>query len=136
MPSSATADNNYRQAVHKLVAACTFLKSHLPPDDEEDPELITPPNRPKPRTVNVACILCAAELENLEGDARDQHICTHQPGLHEGNRQDDEASETGSTGTRNKPTGKHRQPDAGVIRQDLVTLDDRFDTFTNALSIP
>ena len=89
MHSSATADNNYRQAVHKLVAACTFLKRHLPPDDDEDPELITPPNRPKPRTVNVACVLCATELENLECDARDQHICTHQPGLHEGNRQDD-----------------------------------------------
>ena len=83
----------------------------------------------------MACALCAAELENLEDDARDQHICTHQPGLHEGTRQDDEASETGSTGIRNKPTGKHRQPDAGVIRQDLATLDDRFDTFTNALSV-
>ena len=128
--SLATADNNYRSAAFKLRSACTFLKRHLPPDDSNEPESATPTIKPRARAVSVACALCVAELQQMEVGAREGHVCTHQQ-----DNPVDRASNAGSDDVQDRSGKRQRQPDVGVIRQDLTNVDEKFETFTNALSI-
>ena len=129
-PSFSTADTAYQNAVYRLRAACTLLERHLTPSIDEVPQ---PSLRPR-RVPEVAeCARCAAELQELEPVSRENHVCTH--------RQDDEdrAAVTGAEDAHARvppiraPRGK--QPNAGVIRQEVLNLDEKFDSFTTAVAV-
>ena len=126
-PSEASARSAYRLAAGRLITACDDLDGHLPPlDPVEGDTLETPPIFPVPR--NVACAKCADELAQLETEAEQaDHSCTH-------DRADDTGVEGAERGSAKKVTVRRRHPNAGVIRQDLLTVDDKFDSFTVALS--
>ena len=133
----ANAENSYRQAYNRLKVACTLLERHLPlPDDGS--ELETPSLTPRERVDRVAqCALCRAELETLEPEERAGHGCNHQG---QASRQDDEnrsvtASDEGRHGSEVHAAKRGVQPNAGVIKQDLTVLEDKFDAFIVALSI-
>ena len=129
----------YRQAYNRLNVACTLLKRHFPPIEEDnDDYMVLTSLKPKPRTPSVpTCDRCTEERDNLDEAAREEHVCTHQ-GAEGGQQDDDTLSTSGSEvvqrRTEGRRTGRERQPNAGVIRQDLVVMDDKFDGFTVALS--
>ena len=129
-PSFSTADTAYQNAVFRLRAACTLLERHLTPSDDEVPQ---PSLRPKRATEVAECAQCAAELQEQEAGSRENLVCTH--------RQDDEvrAADTGTEDAHARvppiraPRGK--QPNAGVIRQEVLNLDEKFDSFTTAIAV-
>ena len=133
----ANAENSYRQAYNRLKVACTLLERHLPPPDDGS-ELSTPSLRPRERLDPVVqCALCRAELENLEPEERAGHVCNHQDQVL---RQDDEtqsavASDEGRRGSEAQKVKRGVQPNAGVVKQDLTVLEDKFDAYIVALSI-
>ena len=126
-PSYATADLAYYQAVNALGASVTELELHLPPPSdavEADVSLSIPPSRPRERTDSVAaCQQCAEELEALEAGSRENHQCTH-------GQQDEELRSR----AQQIAAPRRRQPNAGVIRQDIADVRERFDIFSKALS--
>ena len=126
-PSEASARSAYRLAAGRLITACDDLDGHLPPlDPAEGDTLETPPIFPVPR--NIACAKCADELAQLETEEEQaEHSCTH-------HRADDTGVEDAERGSAKKLTVRRRHPNAGVIRQDLLKVDDKFDSFTVALS--
>ena len=133
----ANTEAAYRQAYNRLNVACTLLERHLPPIEEDnDDYMVLPSLKPKPRTPSVStCDRCTEERENLDEAARQDHVCTHQ-GAEGGHQDDDTVSTAGSEVVQRRAEGRRRerQPNAGVIRQDLVVMDDKFDGFTVALS--
>ena len=132
-PSYANADLSYRQAVSALTFACKQLECHLPSDDatQADISLTIPSYRPQRRGLSVsACPQCAIELEQLEAGAREGYQCTHQVDT-------DEVGAQGAGVRRPDDVGdtvRRRQPNAGVIRQDLVDIKEKYDGFVKAIS--
>ena len=131
-PSYASADLSYRQAVAALSFACKQLECHLPSDEhtQADISLTIPPYKPVQRGSSVSvCPQCVAELETLEAGDRESYQCTHQidggDRRGSGSRRSDDAVES----------IRKRQPNAGVIRQDLTEIKERYDVFVKALSV-
>ena len=128
-PTYATADINFGNAAYRLQASCTLLERYLPPipDTEVEQIIEVPPLRPRRRADSVAaCVQCEGELRDMSPGARDGHQCTHRR----------EPSPVGSDDERRQRTvrTRGRQQDAGVIRQELKHMTDRFDAFTVALA--
>ena len=109
-PTYASANAAYDPLVNSLRAACIGLECHLPPSEGQEAEnnVAIPSNRPKKPTPR-ECVPCQEELEQLDEKARAEHRCTHR-------------------------CRRRRQPNAGVIRQDLSDVKERFDSFTKGLS--
>ena len=128
--TEAAANSAYSLAVNRLVTICNDLDGHLPPfdiqeDDNYDPSL--PSVWPRPRLESTTdCAQCVEELDQLSAGARDSHICRH-------NRDHDESTDTRTAPTQRRSV-RRRQPNAGVIRQDIIILDERFEAFTAALA--
>ena len=129
-PNVAAIDAAYQLAENRLVIACSYLERHLPPLDPQEVEEapVTPSARPRERIDSVSqCNLCAAELADLDAGARDGHVCTH--------RQQGGDAAVGARGDAARGKLRRvRQPYAGVIRQGLEILDEKFDSFTGALT--
>ena len=131
-PSYAKANEACQNAAHLLKTSCVFMERHLPPIDGERLEL--PSTRPNNRAAITPCERCDAEIALLEPNDRMGHQCTHNVVDEERRSQEG----TGTGGERNQTTSKgarRRQPDSGVLRQDLVKVEERFDTFTVAISV-
>ena len=131
-PLYIKANEACQSAVHRLKTACLFMERHLPPVDGEIVE--QPGVRPPHRTSVLTCEQCEAELSKLEPHDRQGHQCTHH--VERGTRTRDES--VGDDLERVQAVYKsvrQRQPDAGVLRQDVQKVDQRFDAFTVALSV-
>ena len=127
-PSYSTADLAYRNAANALSATCTGLEYYLPDDPTQmRPTVRLPTSRPRQISIS-ACVPCAEELEAMDPGSREGHRCTHQ--LTEGTDQDSEQIREKSTADGSRK----RQPNAGVIRQYLGEVKEKFDAFTKALS--
>ena len=136
-PSYANADNAYRNAVARLSTSVMFLERHLPTTDNAEvtePEGMPPLKPSRPRLESVpACAQCQAELEELDAGSRDSHVCTHHT---------DEVDNSANLTTRSdasisKSRGKgqrQRQPNTGVVRQDMNNMNEKFEAFTSALA--
>ena len=126
-PNEASARSTYRLAAGRLITAFDDLDGHLPPLDPAEGDILEiPPIFPVPR--NVACARCADELAELDAEQQAAHSCTHRQAA------DDTGVEDGERVGAKKLTIRKRQPNAGVIRQDLIKVEDKFDSFTVALS--
>ena len=123
-PTEYAARNAYRLAAKRLTTACRDLDGHLPPPDLEE-IMIIPPLWPTIRLDNTECEACATELDDLDEEQRRSHSCTH--------RNDSVSTDTRSEVQPRQPV-RRRQPNAGVIRADIVTLDERFESFSVAIS--
>ena len=75
-----------------------------------------------------SCARCAAELEELEPGNREGHRCTHQQ---DGADTDTEAEQRDGATIE---ASSRRQPNAGVIRQYLMEVREKFELITKALS--
>ena len=84
------------------MTACTQLDQYIPPDDASDGfrARAMPPLLPRQRVVsNVAdCALCRVELENMDEEARVDHICTHDQSS---KRKGDDAQSSSGSGISN-----------------------------------
>ena len=125
-PTYASANAAYDPLVNSLRAACIGLECHLPPSEGQEAEnnVAIPSNRPKKPTPR-ECVPCQEELEQLDEEARAEHQCTHV--VH------DDSLNIGLDQQLVDPR-RRRQPNAGVIRQDLSDVKERFDSFTKGLS--
>ena len=63
------------------MTACTQLDKYIPPDDTSKGSRVRamPPLLPRQRVVSndADCALCQVELENMDDEARVDHVCTH-----------------------------------------------------------
>ena len=124
-PTEYAAHNAYRLAAKRLTTACRDLDGHLPPPDLED-LIIIPSLWPTIRVENkTECESCATELDNLDEAQRQVHSCTHR---------NESVSADLRPEVQSKQPVRRRQPNAGVIRADIVTLDERFESFSVAIS--
>ena len=75
----ATANLAYDKAITKLKRACTELELNIPPSETEGTEALSiPPLRPRERSEPATpCALCGPEREQLDEEARANHVCTH-----------------------------------------------------------
>ena len=108
------------------MTACTQLDKYIPPDDASEGSRVRamPPLLPRQRVVsNVAdCTLCHVELENMDEEARVDHVCTHDPSSKR--KGDDARSSSGSGGSgksniwekTSHRDGVRKQPNPGVIK--------------------
>ena len=124
-PSLATAEGAYEHAAYRLRAACTLVERHLPNPEVEEEVLAIPPLRPRQQVSGQPCAQCEAERENLEEDSEEVIECTHGTSVGQ--------IESEHVAPKKRAPGK-RQPNPGVIRQDVNSLDQKFDTFTVALA--
>ena len=103
---------------------------HLPPPDnqeEGDDALEAPPPRPRPKVDSVAaCQQCAEELDQLDAGDREGHICNHNVAA--------DAQPAVSSVYRRTISNWRRQPNAGILRNDIKNVDEHFKAFTTALS--
>ena len=127
-PTYAAVDLAYRLAANNLSAVCTGLEYHLPTTDDlrANETLLIPFKWPREILVDdslVECQRCVAELADLEAGDRTGHECTHR-------------GQADETATLTRPTDgvRKRQPNAGVIRQDLADVKEKFEVFTKALT--
>ena len=130
-PTNEVAVNRqYHNAVHSLQVACIDLVRHLPPPDnqeEVDNALEAPPPWPRPRVDSVAaCQQCADELDQLDAGDREGHVCNHNVTA--------DAQPAVSSASRRTFSNWRRQPNAGVLRNDIKNVDEHFKAFTTALS--
>ena len=133
-PTEANAHNAYRLSVKRLITACEDLEGDLPPfnPDEEGERLFLPSIYPRPK--NIACNDCATELEALDAAGQAEHVCTHQQLDETGGQNVIGGVDTGARTKVPRLMQRRRQPNSGVIRQDISKLDEKYDTFTVNLS--
>ena len=127
-PNLASAHWTYGQAVAKLQSACIFLERQLPPVDHAEVEVVpsVPSLQPRVRAASVPnCLECEEELREQSPGAREGHRCNH----HEGG--EDVQVESNTFPEIRAP--RRRQPNSGVIKQDLKKLDERYDAFAGAI---
>ena len=130
-PSLASAEAAYIQAGYRLQTACSLLERHLPPvaqtdgEDTEGPPILWPTRR----VATHACERCAAELAELDAEEQEGHACTH-------GRDQTGDGRNGANGVWQPPArssrGKGKQPNAGVIQQEINALESKFDAYTVA----
>ena len=124
-PSLATAEGAYEHAAYRLRAACTLVERHLPNREAEEAVLAIPPLRPRQQVLGQLCAQCETQKQNLDEDSDEVIECTHTMPVIQ--------SDTEQVALKKRAPGK-RQPNPGVIRQDVNALDQKFDTFTVALA--
>ena len=132
-PSYAKANEACQSAVHRLIKTVFFfMECHLPPVEGET--VSQPGVRPPHRASVLPCDQCETELNELEPNDRQGHQCTHHVEKGTGSRAESVADEPERSQTVAKSV-RQRQPDAGVLRQDIEKVDEKFDAFTVALSV-
>ena len=128
-PNLAAANLAYGQAVARLQSACVFLDRQLPPVDNQEVEVVpaVPALRPKQRAASVPnCVECEQELQDQSPGRREGHRCTHRVG-------DEVVEPVGNNTFPDTRAPRRRQPNSGVIKQDLQKLEQKFDSFTGAI---
>ena len=132
----ASANLAYDRAITKLKRACTELELNIPPCDAEGAEAAhIPPLRPRERSEAVTpCALCCPEREQLDDEARANHVCTHRGQGTDGVRA------AGSEGERNDGSSSYSlrkrlpmQPKMGVVKEYFAKLKTCLDAFTDAV---
>ena len=124
-PSLSTAEGAYEHAAYRLRAACTLVERHLPNPELGEETLVIPPLRPRQQVSGQPCAKCEADRQNMDEESDEVIECTH--GMLAGQ------SDSEQVAPKKRTPGK-RQPNPGVIRQDVNSLDQKFDTFTVALA--
>ena len=135
----AKAKEAYGQATIALRSACIVLERSLPPADvgDDGEPLDLPPNLPlRPRVSGLAaeCGQCVEELSNLDPGEKEAHRCTHKV-----DNRDETGSQAGGEPAQgiNVQTRRHprkRQPNPGVVCQDLEDMKTKFDACSGAFA--
>ena len=124
--SNAKADAAIWHASHRLRIACLLLNRPLLPNNNTTivvEQEGTPSLRPRVRQ---------ASVPGSPG-SRASHVCTHR----QGDQVDEAVGDERQSGARDAGTSDsttRKQPNPGVIRQDLNSLEAKFDAFTIALA--
>ena len=116
-PSYIKANEACQTAVHRQKTACLFMERHLPPVDGEIVE------QPLHRTSVLTCEQCEAELSELEPNDRQGHQCTHHVERGTGTWDESVVDDLERVQAVYKSV-RQRQPDAGVLRQDVQKVDE------------
>ena len=115
------------------MTACTQLDKYIPPDDTSEGSRVRamPPLLPRQRVVSndADCALCQVELENMDDEARVDHVCTHDQSSKRKGHDARSSSGSGGSGRSNvwekasHRDGVRKQPNPGVIKIYVQSLD-------------